>query len=417
MRHAPVPDPDRDCASVTGAAELQERAWTLQSEGRLDEAFDACLAALARSEAEDGAQCPDAANLLNDLAQIERDRQRYESALAYAQKAQAIEFSLGDRFTGESAVRIRAATSSLLGELWRLRGDHARAEAHLKQALAGLIPTFGETSEEVAEARNNLGVLYKYSGQFAAALRLYEQALRTLSAACGHLSLPVGAILHNIGGVLHAQGDFAAAEEPGRRAWEISRRLLGDDDATAMFDAAAYAAILDGLERYEESEPIHLRVLSFMSRTYGPDHYEVAAALHNLAAVLDLRGRPAQAEQHYRRAMAIKERLLGNASLDLALTRNNLGRLLHMTGESREAVTLLQEAVTIMEPQLPADHPHLQAARRNLRQAQGAGAEMGAGMSAGTGGGTGGGTGMSGFAGIEPGFLREVGAAPQVQRE
>jgi len=390
---------------VTGAAELQERAWTLQSEGRLDEAFDACLAALAQSEAEDGAECPDAANLLNDLALIERDRLRYESALTYAQKAQAIELALGDRFTGETAVRIRAATSSLLGELWRLLGDYGRAETHLKQALAGMMIEFGESSEEVAEARNNLGMLYKYSGQFAAALRLYDQALRTLRAACGPISLPVGAILHNIGGVLHARGDFAAAEEPGRRAWEISRQLLGDDDATAMFDAAAYAAILDGLRRYDDSEPIHLRVLNFMIRTYGPDHYEVAAALHNLAAVFDLRGRPAEAELHYRRSMAIKERLLGNASLDLALTRSNLGRLLHTGGESREAVTLLRQAVVTMQSQLPADHPHLLAARRNLRQALGA--DTGTGPAA----------GRSSSAGVEPSLLREVGAAPQVQRE
>lgn len=63
-----------------------------------------------------------------------------------------------------------------------------------------------------------------------------------------------------------------------------------------------------------------------MIRTYGPEHYEVAAALHNFAAVLDVRGRVAEAEQHYRRAAAIKERLLGGASPDLALTYNNLGR-------------------------------------------------------------------------------------------
>src|SRR5580692_986125 len=180
MHHAPVSHSDSDRTSMTDPVELQERAWALQSEGKLDEAFDACLEALALCEAADGAECPDAANLLNDLAQIERDRQHYDSALSYAERAQGIELVLGDRFAGETAVRIRVSTATLLGELWRLRGDYGQAETHLQQALAATLAEFGETSREAAEGRNNLGMLYKYSGQFAAALALYEQSLRTL---------------------------------------------------------------------------------------------------------------------------------------------------------------------------------------------------------------------------------------------
>jgi tetratricopeptide (TPR) repeat protein len=358
------------------AVELQERAWALEEEGKLEEAFDACSEALALIEAADGPESPDGANLLNELARLERDRQRYDSALACAVKAHAIEVALGDRFTGAAAATIRAGTQSLLGDLWRMRGDYAQAATYLEQALAGTLAEFGEQSAEVADARNNLAILYKYSGSFAAARGLYEQSLRTLTAMHGPLSLPVSVILHNIGGVLHAQGDFAAAEQPGRRAWEISRQLLGDDHPGVMLDAAAYAAILDGLERYDESEPIHVRMLNFMLRTYGPDHYEVAAALHNLAAVSDSLGRPDEAERHYRRSMAIKECLLGSCSPDLALTCNNLGRLLHSTGQTGEAVTLLQRAVKIMESQLPDDHPHLLAARRNLRQTRSVGSAI-----------------------------------------
>jgi len=351
------------------AAELQERAWALQSEGRLEEALVVSQEALSLVAATDGAESADAANLLNDLAQLERDLQHYESALSFALCAHDIEQSLGDQFVGESATQIRVFTLTLLGELWRLRGDYAQAEGHLKDALGRSIAVFGEASEAVADARNNLGMFYKYSGQFAAARKLYEQALRTFTAAHGPVSIPVSVILHNIGGVLHMQGDFAAAEEPGRRAWEISRQLLGEDHPSAMLDAAAYASILDGLERYDESEPIHLQVLHFMIKTHGADHYEVAAALHNLAAVLEMRGREAEAEAHYRRSMVLKERLLGKTSPDLALTRNNLGRLLHMTGRSREGAILLQTALAALESQLPPENPHLVATRRNLRQA------------------------------------------------
>jgi tetratricopeptide (TPR) repeat protein len=354
------------------AVELQEIAWALQSDGRLDEAFIACSEALALIESTEGSVSPDAANLLNDLADIERERQRYEAALTFAQKAHSIEAALGDRFTGDTAARIRMATLSSLGDLWRLLGHYEHAEGHLRRALAIGLVTYGEASEEVAEARNCLAVLYKFWGRFTAAQQLYEQSLLTMTALHGPISLSVSVVLHNIGGVLHAQGNFAAAEEPGRRAWEMSRQLLGENDPRAMLDAAAYASILDGLERFDESQPIHLRVLEFMTRTHGPEHYEVAATLHNLAAVLDARGRAAEAEQHYRSSIVIKERLLGDGSPDLALTYNNLGRLLHSIGRSREAASLLEKAVATLELQLPTDHPHLVAAQRNLRQALGA---------------------------------------------
>ena len=152
-------------------------------------------------------------------------------------------------------------------------------------------------------------------------------------------------IYHNIGGILHSKGDFTSAEPPGRKAWEISRRLLGEDDPRTLFDAVAYAAILDGLQRYDESEAIYRRALAIFEKTFGPEHYEVAANLHNLAAVLGARGDLDQAEQLYRRALAIKEKLLGADSPDAALTRNNLGALLNLAGRPEEAAGLLQRAV------------------------------------------------------------------------
>ena len=81
-----------------------------------------------------------------------------------------------------------------------------------------------------------------------------------------------------------------------------------------MFDAVAYAAILDGLQRYDESEAIYRRALVTFVKTFGTEHYEVASNLHGLAAVLCSRGDLDEAERLYRRALAIKEKPLGAAS-------------------------------------------------------------------------------------------------------
>jgi tetratricopeptide (TPR) repeat protein len=351
------------------AVELQEKAWSLQAEGKLQEAAAAVGKALLLLEESGEANSPDAANLLNDLAEIESERQNFQDALVLAERAHSIEDRLGDSFAGEDAAQIRARTMGLIGEICRMRGDLVRAEVSLKEALRIVSSEFGEVSEHAANARNNLAVLYKACGRFDEGLGLYQQALNSVVKLHGEDCLSSGVIYHNIGGILHSKGDFASAEQPGRRAWEISRRLLGEDDPRTLFDAVAYAAILDGLQRYEESEAIYRCALAIFEKTFGPEHCEVASNLHNLAAVLCARGDFDQAERLYLRALTIKEMLLGAESPDAALTRNNLGALLNLKGRPREAVALLQRAVAVLQDRLAPDHPHMAFARANLESA------------------------------------------------
>ncbi|MGC2323563.1 MAG: tetratricopeptide repeat protein [Terriglobales bacterium] len=355
--------------TVERAIELQEQSWALGAEGKLDEAADAGREALRLMELAEGADSPDVANLLNDLAEIEQQRQNFAEALALAERAISIEQALGERFSGEDATRIRARTLAIAGELRRIQGDYTRAEADLKEALAISLTQFGETSAEAGEARNNLAVLYKYWGRFDDGLKLYREALAPIIASQGEESQAAATVYHNIGGILHARGDLAAAEEPARKAWEVSQRLFGEADPRTMVDATAYAGVLDGLERYDESEPIYRRALAVFEQAYGPEHYEVAATLHNLAALLAAHGLHRDAEEHYRRALAIKERLLGADNTDLAITLNNLGRLLSETGRPAEAAPLLEAAVAALEKRLPPEHPHLRRARANLYSA------------------------------------------------
>lgn len=117
------------------AVELQEQSWSLQAEGKLDEAATACRKALLFLEESGKADSPDAANLLNDLAEIENERHNFKAALTVAGLAQGIEEHLGRGFAGEDAARICARTMALIGEISRMYGDFVRAEMSLKEAL------------------------------------------------------------------------------------------------------------------------------------------------------------------------------------------------------------------------------------------------------------------------------------------
>jgi tetratricopeptide (TPR) repeat protein len=370
-KHSPKSFSAKDDVSMASerAAVLQERAWELQAEGELDKAAAACLKALRGLDSAGESDSPDAANLLNDLAEVEGERQNPGAALSWALRAQDIENRLGNQFRGELAAQIRARTLKLIGEALRVQGEYPHAEASLKAALEIAVTEFGDSSIEAANASNDLAVLYKYWGRFDDGLRLYQRVLPLIIACHGEDSLEAATLYHNLGGILHSKGDYLAAEQPGRKAWEISKSLLGGDDPRTQMDAVAYAAILDGLERYDESETLYRAALAIFCRHFGPDHYEVAAAMHSLAAVLCTRGERQEAEHLYRMSLAIKEKALGHDHPEVALTCNNLGNLLNSEGRYAESLPLVQQALDILQKRLPQGHPHLARARTNLNVA------------------------------------------------
>jgi tetratricopeptide (TPR) repeat protein len=361
--------PGTDLAHVLA---LQQQAWELLEAGRNEEARKACRLALSGLESLPEARSFDRACLLTDLAEIELARQDFGAALAAAESAHAFEEEITGVGSDLDAVRLRLRTLALLGGVRRMLGDYRGAEPVLRDAVTTAQQAFGEKTEELALASNDLAVLYKFDGRFADALPLYQAVLAVVIKRHGVESLEEAMVLHNIAGVLHAAGEFGEAESPARRAWDISCARLGGNDPRTLGDAAVYAAVLDGLARHEEAEAIYRECLTGIQRAFGPEHTEVASVLHNLAAVCEARGKLGEAEQHYRRALAINDRLLGADTLDAALTRNNLGALLIKSGCPEQAQPLLVHAHEILTARLASDHPHVERVRRNLQAARAA---------------------------------------------
>jgi len=352
--------------NIERALSLQEQAWMFQEQGRLDEAVQACRAALELVEASEGPDSPDVANLLIDLAELDHERGHPADALGPAERARAILEAVRESLTQQDDALLSIRLFGLFGDLRTKLGDYASAAADLEQAYAIAVRVFGDQSAEAATAANALGVAYKYAGRCEDALRLYQKTLGWVDALHGRHSLQAGVVLHNIGGALHARGDFQAAEAPARQAWDISRQQLGEHHRRSALDAVAYAAVLDGLGRYEESESLYRGALSILEHAFGPSHVEVAATLHNLAAVCAVRARPEEAEHLYRRALEIRDARLGVNHPDGALTRNNLGRLLVERGRAGEGVPVLRKAVGILQDRLSPEHAHVQRAREHL---------------------------------------------------
>ncbi len=351
---------------------LQDWAWALQAEGRLEEALDGCTRAFALLAGAGLADTPDAANILADAADVERDLGRVHDALAHAERARSIvaprvETPLrGSRRRDVEADRLLIRVLTCCGTLRRMLGEYGTADWDLTLAAGATMRVYGIDSAELAESRNELAVLYKFAGRFAEAERLYALVLPVIERVYGAESLAAAAVWHNVGGVLHAQAEYARAEQPGRKAWELSRALLGNADPRVAADACAYAAILFGLERLEESEQLYRDALSVYVASGEQGAAEIAAVLHDLAAVRDARGDLDEAAALYRRALELRDAQLGPASIDSALTRNNLGELMLRGAHWDEAERLLLAAHAVAGEKLPAGHPHRERIERNF---------------------------------------------------
>ncbi len=352
------------------AVELFNQAMELRAQGDLENAETFCTQAIAIFQNIDGENSPDAANLLNVLAAIRDERGDYEGAIDAAQRAVAILDALGDDFSGEDAAYLRLEAWNRLGNVHRHLAHYAQAEIILKRALAFAIETFGEASDEASNARNNLGILYKYTGNFDTAKILYETALQNLEREYGREHVSTASLYHNLGRLEHARGNYAAGEEPARKAWEIRARELGATHPDALADAVAYAGVLDGLERFDESEKIYRDVLPQYEAMYDADDYEIAALLNNLGNVCYACANFDEAEQCFRRALAIQEKILGPQHPDVALSYNNLGVVAQTRGDTERAREYFQHAFSIFQTQLGDDHPQTQMVRDNLDSCQ-----------------------------------------------
>jgi tetratricopeptide (TPR) repeat protein len=307
---------------------------------------------------------PRAAYRLFALGSAFEQRGDYAKAVDCARRSLAIIEPLLPGNGGKYGDVIRFRALGLLGAALRQQGDYAAADAPLLLAIE-LAETMPEFPDRAASAWNNLGVLCKFAGWFDRGEEAYRRAL-AFAERIGNLperDMTTATILHNVGGLDHARGRFATAEEPSRRAWEIRRRHLGEDDPAVLADAVAYAAVLDGLGRYAESRPIYERALAVYERIFGPEHYETATTLHNLALVEHNEGHPDRAAERARRSYEIKVKLLGRNHPDTGLSAMNLASLLP-AADADEADALLTEALRAFETALAPDHPHIRRCRQ-----------------------------------------------------
>ncbi len=343
------------CAAIQEAVELHERACDACAAAQWAEATEAGQRALSIFENEDGLESPDVANLCNLLSEAAQAQGQYATAEAHARRAWVVMEKLTGRCQGPEADAIRGQALGRLGVALRAAGRYKEAGSWLVRALE-----YAEsTGQGLPAALNDLGLLYQHTGNFAECEQLFRRALALVPEG----SAEAATLHHNLAQLAHARGRFAEGEADARRAWEIRRELRGTNHPETLEDGCAYAALLDGLGRYEDAERIYRYALARFEQVFGGKHVAIAEALHDLAGVRRAQGDANEAEALYRRAAVMRGELLGVSHPDTAATLHHYAAMLAEQGRTEDARQLESRALAVWERTLDSFHPQRIAAR------------------------------------------------------
>ncbi len=271
---------------------------------------------------------PEAAQLLNYAGNYLRDSAQYEQAEPLLQRALAIR----ERVLG--ADHPDTASSLIdLARLYKDQGKYEEAEPLFQRALEIRERVLGADHPDTATSLNSLALLYNFQGKYEEAESLFQRALEIRERVLGADDSETATSLNDLALHYDTQGKYEKAEPLYQRNLAIYEKVLGPDHPWTATSLNNLASLYYNQGKYEEAEPLYLRAIAIGEKTLGPEHPDLATRLNNLALLYDNQGKYKQAEPLYQRALAIDERALGPDHPYTVTTRENYESLKEIMNE------------------------------------------------------------------------------------
>jgi CHAT domain-containing protein/tetratricopeptide (TPR) repeat protein len=343
------------------ADRLMQEAKEFYGQGKYEDAIRLIERSLAIREAALGAEHPDVASTLNNLAGLHLRRGDYARSESLFRRA----LSISEKAQGPEHPSVTSILDNL-AQLYFERGDYLRAAPLRERALANREKRFGPAHPNVARALKDLGIVYLAQGEYARAEPLFRRSLeiyeKTLEPGHPVLAGPI----YYLAETYRAKGDYMQAEPLHRRALSIRESGLGPEHTETAASLYGLALLYKARGDYARAEPLYQRALQIEEKAHGAEHPTLAIYLASFGALYEEKGDRARAEGLYQRALAIQEKSLGPEHPATATTLNNLANLYESQGDSARAEPLQQRALSIREKILGPEHPDVAQSLNNL---------------------------------------------------
>ncbi|MBD1810363.1 tetratricopeptide repeat protein [Microcoleus vaginatus DQ-U2] len=336
-------------------------AWVAEGQSLWAEAEKWFKACLQMTEKCCGADHPNTAMSLNNLALLYYAMGRYPKAEPLYVRSLAIrEQKLGAEHP------YTAMSLNNLAALYCAMGRYPEAEPLYVRSLSIYEQQLGAEHPDTALSLNNLAELYKAMGRYAEAEPLYVRSLAIREQKLGAEHPYTASSLNNLAELYYGMRRYQEAEPLYVRSLSINELLFGADHPHTATSLNNLAELYRAMGSYPEAERLYVRSLSIYEQQLGADHPNTAKSLNNLAGLYESMGRYPEAEPLYVRSLSINEQQLGADHPHTATSLNNLANLYHAMGRYPEAEPLLVRSLTINEQQFGADHPTTAMSLNNL---------------------------------------------------
>lgn len=313
--------PSEDAAAIQSLLDRKKAA----------EAEKSARAALAASPA---ASAAEKGNLLRLLGDALYEQARYADAEPVYRQA----LELRSQALGADSPDVAVSVTDLALTLKELK-KYDEAEPLFHRAIAIRAKALGEAHWDVARSWFRLSRMFDHKRDFASAAKSMAMAIAIGEKAKGAADPTVVSWISERAFQLHDAGDLASAEAAYRLA--VARAAVGDK--TGLIARRGLGNLLRQSGRLGESESELRATLAGMEKLLGPDSPEVAATLDALAATLLKTGATGEAVAARELSLGIREKQVSGGAPVEALKSH--GRFMMSAGEpARAAVAFARVA-------------------------------------------------------------------------
>jgi CHAT domain-containing protein len=310
------------------------------------------LRRLGRLSAEERAQIREVDKQNERMEQLWQAH-KYQEALPLAEKAVAIR----RRLLGAEHPDYASSLHDLAVQHQGL-GAYRAAQPHLEDVLAIRRKVLGEAHPSTAESYRDLGLVLFEQGKYAMAEPLARTSLAIRRKVLGEEHPDTVASNHEVAVVLDALGKYAEAEPLHRTALVMTQKVRGEMHSDTALSYNGLAFNLDRQAKLAEAEALYRTALAIRRKVSGEEHPDTALSYNNLAVNLNYQGKYAEAEPLCRAALAIWRKVLGEAHPETAVGYVNVADTLDGQGKYAEAELLYRTALAILRKVLGETHPH-----------------------------------------------------------
>jgi tetratricopeptide (TPR) repeat protein len=311
-----------------------------------------------------------------------------------AQALEAAEGKIGKVFAGRPKAEARARLS--LGVTWRHLGRFAKAEEHLRHAVALRERELGPDDPLTLDAANSLGVTLLEAGhtdeallqlrqtleremtalgprhagtlstqdslagayvvavQIEKGLKLYEETLESRKVTAGGSEPLTLTSMHNLGVAYQDAGQVDKAVELLKESMERTRAKYGEDHAYTFLSLGGLAGAYRAAGDVDRAIPMCEQALEGLRDKFGPDHHYTLTCMSNLAAIYQAAGLLDQAVRLHEEAFEQQKAQLGPDHHETLTFMSNLAAAYKSAGKLDRALELhaqsLERRKTVLGP-------------------------------------------------------------------